>query len=496
MYRKLTVATTVAVATALGAGTAVADDGGGGEPQHGSPGIGDPYFPLDGNGGYDVQHYDLDLRYTPATDLLEGTATVTARATQDLSGFDLDLQGLEVSAVTVDGQEVRWSRQGQELVVRAPHTLHHGSAFTVVVTYAGVPETLEDELGVSGFLHTDDGAVVAGQPHGAATWFPANDHPRDAASIDVTIDVPEGLEGISNGVLTGTHTADGWTTWSWSAAEPMATYLVTLAVGEFDVRAYEVAGIRYWDAVDPDLATLDVDPETEGPLAGELADAALARQPEMIEVQSGWFGPYPFGAAGAIVDDPLELTFALETQTRPVYSPLFFTDTLVAESVVIHELAHQWYGDSVRLDRWQDIWLNEGFATYAEWLWLEHEGVSTPQQESDAIATSPDADLPPGFWDVVIGDPGPAADQLFNAAVYYRGAMTLQALRNQIGDEDFFAVLRGWAEEKAGQTATTPEFIAFAEEVSGEELDELFTAWLFTPGRPAGLPEQAPAEAA
>ncbi len=496
MYRRLTVVTTAGVVVALGAGTAVADDGGGGGPQHGSPGIGDPYFPLDGNGGYDVEHYDLDLRYDPATDVLEGTATITAHATQDLSGFDLDLQGLEVSAVTVDGHEVRWSRQGQELVIRAPHTLHHGGTFTVAVTYAGVPETIEDELGASGFLHTDDGAIVAGQPHGAATWFPANDHPRDAASIDLSVSVPEGLEGISNGVLEGTHTADGWTTWSWSAAEPMATYLVTLAVGEFDVRAYEAAGIRYWDAVDPDLATLDVDPETEGPLAGELADAALARQPEMIEVQSGWFGPYPFSAAGGIVDDPLELTFALETQTRPVYSPLFFTDTLLAEAVVIHELAHQWYGDSVRLDRWQDIWLNEGFATYAEWLWLEHEGVSTPQQEFDAIAAIPDADLPPGFWDVVIGDPGPAADQLFNAAVYYRGAMTLQALRTEIGDEHFFAVLRGWAETKAGQTATTPEFTAFAEEVSGQELDELFSTWLFTPGRPAGLPEQVPAEAA
>ena len=496
MYRRLTVATTAGVLVAMAAGTAVADDGGGGDPQHGAPGIGDPYFPLDGNGGYDVEHYDLDLRYDPATDVLEGSATITAHATQDLSGFDLDLQGMEVRSLTVDGHDARWSRQGQELVIRPAHPLREGAGFTVVVTYAGVPETLQDELGASGFLHTDDGAVVAGQPHGAATWFPANDHPRDAASVDVSIAVPEGLEGISNGVLSGTETAGGWTTWSWSAAEPMATYLVTLAVGEFDVRAYEAAGVRYWDAVDPDLATLDLDPGTEGPLAGELVDATLARQPEIVEALSGWFGDYPFSAAGAIVDDSSDLTFALETQTRPVYPPLFFTDTLPAEAVVVHELAHQWYGDSVRLHVWEDLWLNEGFATYAEWLWLEHEGLSTPQQEFDAIAATPEDQLPPDFWTVVIGDPGPAADQLFNAAVYYRGAMTLQALRNEVGDDAFSTILRAWAASQAGDTATTEEFIALAEEVSGQQLDDLFTAWVYTAGRPADLPAPVPAPAA
>jgi aminopeptidase N len=488
MRRRLTVVTTAGVLVVAGAGAATADGGPGGSrpgaPSPGAPGLGDPYYPLDGNGGYDVAHYGLDLRYDPATDVLAGTAVISARATQSLSSFDLDLQGLEVRSVSVGGRPATWTREGQELVVTPAHPLHQGRRFLVEVVYDGVPQTLQDELGSSGFFHTDDGAVVAGQPHGAATWFPANDHPRDAATLDIALTVPEGLEGVSNGVLHDTSTADGWTTWSWSAAEPMATYLVTLAVGEFDLRAYEADGIAFWDAVDPRLAEFDADPETEGPLAGEVVDQVLDRQPEIIAAQEEWFGPYPFSAAGAIVDHAPELAFALETQTRPVYPPFFFSDPLSGELVVAHEYAHQWYGDSVRLDTWQHIWLNEGIATYAEWLWLEHEGLSTPQQEFDALAAAPEEELQPGFWDVVVGDPGAAADQLFHSAVYYRGAMTLQALRTKVGDATFFAILRAWYRENRYGNVTTADFIALAERTARQQLDEFFDVWLYRPVKP------------
>ena len=364
MARRAAVLVTTTVLVGLVPATAAADVRRG-EPTPGAPGIGDPYYPLDGNGGYDVAHYGLDLRYDPATDVLSGTATVQATATHDLSAFDLDLVGLEVREVTVDGEPASYSRAGQELTVTPERPLSEGGDFEVAVTYDGVPQTIQDELGGSGFFHTDDGAVVAGQPHGAATWFPANDHPLDAASLDVSVAVPEGLEGVSNGELADTWTHDGWTTWEWRAREPMATYLVTLAVGEFDLREYEADGIRFWDAVDPALATLDLDPSTEGPLVGELVDAALARQPEVLGFLADTFGPYPFDTSGGIVDNTPDLGFALETQTRPVYSPVFFTDPVLADTVVVHELAHQWYGDSVRLAAWRDIWLNEGFATYA-----------------------------------------------------------------------------------------------------------------------------------
>jgi hypothetical protein len=258
---------------------------------------------------------------------------------------------------------------------------------------------------------------------------------------------------------------------------------VTLAIGEFDVREYRSDGIRYWDALDPDLFTLDRDPATEGPSAGQVAEGALARQPEIIDFLSETFGPYPFRAAGGIVDDLPELRFSLETQTRPIYASAFFIDSVQGDRVVVHELAHQWTGDLLRVDLWQHIWLNEGFATYAEWLWQEREGLGTPQQVFDDVA----ANAPPEFWQTTIGDPGPAVDELFDKAVYYRGAMTLHALRTAVGDEVFFDIVAEWVASQAGGTVTTEEFIALAEKESGQDLDALFATWLFTPEKPAGI---------
>ena len=481
-FSVLTATTLVLVGVPTGA--ARADDGHG-EPTGtpGAPGIGDPYFPLDGNGGYDVRHYDLDVTYDPSSDVLTGIATIEAEATQDLSSFDLDLTGLDVRSVTVDGDEAAWTREGQELTITPEDDLRGGKTFTTVVSYDGVPQTIEDAFGLSGFMPTDDGAIVAGQPHGAATWFPANDHPRDAASVSVTATVPEGLEAISNGVLEDQDTQDGWTTWSWDATEPMATYLVTLAIGEFDVHDYRADGVRYWDALDPDLFGLESAPETGAPSVGKIATDSLARQPEMIDFLSGIFGEYPFRTAGGIVDDLPEFQFALETQTRPIYASVFFTDPVGGDLVVAHELAHQWTGDLLRIDAWQHIWLNEGFAQYVEWLWLEREGLSTPQDEVDQIA----ANAPPEFWQTTIGDPGAATEQLFDIAVYLRGAMTLQALRTSVGDDDFFDIVREWVASQAGGTVTTDEFVALAEKESGMQLDDLFRTWLFTPEKPAGL---------
>jgi hypothetical protein len=217
------------------------------------------------------------------------------------------------------------------------------------------------------------------------------------------------------------------------------------------------------------------------PTAGEVAAGSLARQPEIISFLSGVFGPYPFSAAGGIVDDG-DLGFALENQTRPIYSKLFFIGPEFGDGVVVHELARHWFGDSLALARWQHIWLNEGFATYAEWLWSEHEGFDTAQQIFDNFAGFP-AEHP--LWAVTIGDPGPAA--LFDGAVYIRGAMTLHALRTQVGDETFFRILRRWARSRAGGIVATQDFIRLAERISGRRLGALFDRWLFAPGKPEGL---------
>ena len=657
----------------------------------GSSGIGDPYYPLDGNGGYDVQHYGLKLTYDPATDNLIGEATILARATQNLSAFNLDFVGLKLRSVTVNGAMATATRKGQELTVKPKTGLTNGSTFTVVARYDGVPKTLED-FGISGFIHTDDGAIVIGEPHVASSWFPANDHPRDKASFTFEITIPAGLQAIANGVLIGQTTAGAWTTWTWDAVEPMATYLAMMSIGHFDVRAYQADGIKYWDAIDsrlmedqapaitpevgsqflysqvgepaykrlthaisvppggaqlsfrvwrdtePDWDFLFVESRTAGgsdwttlpdakghtsqytgacpynfwgfndflehyltpfivdpgdpgtpdddfyscnpvgttgtwnavsgasegwetwlvqipnagaatrsaevsisyasdvfiqgrgvilddvvvstgqgttsfeadanpldgwvaPIAGPegsadnpntwlvassvpavpgLGASALVsfdRQPEIIAFEASNFGPYPFSASGGVVDE-VGVGFALENQTRPTYSPGFFGGPEGNDFVVVHELAHQWYGDSLAVDTWQNIWLNEGFATYAEWLWSEEQGFDTTEQIFDSFAEIPAEDE---FWAMAIGDPGTAA--LFDFPVYGRGAMTLEALRQEVGDRNFFRILKAWSSSQAGGTVTTREFIDLAESISRKDLDPLFAAWLSS-GKP------------
>ncbi len=697
MTRKLTLAAIVTIlCLASLPGLAVAS---GPTFSPGSAGIGDPYFPGDGNGGYDVSHYDLKLTYVPDTDTLTGVATISAKATQNLSAFNLDFVGLDLREVRVDGAKAKTTRLDQELTVTPKHGLRNGQRFTVVAKYDGIPTTLED-FGLSGFIHTSDGAIAIGEPHVAATWFPANDHPRDKASFTFAITVPAGIEAMANGVLKGKKTKGDWTTWTWDAKEPMATYLAFMSVGQFDMRSYKQAGIKYWDGIDSafmadqapavtpidgaaflfsqvgdwsykrlthviDVPTGGADvsfgvnrdtehdwdhlfvevhtvgqddwttlPDTNGhtdqdvgacpgfpdanpfvyhyltpvlvdagdpstpdddlyscdptgttgtwnaisgagdgwedwhvhvPDAGGVArqvelsityesdysvqgrgvaldnvdvstgqgttsfeadgdvlDGWVApierpdtdpsdldnfpnnpntwvvsdflpavpglgvsalqsfdRQPEILAFEASNFGKYPFSASGGIVDDAF-VGFALENQTRPTYSPFFFEGGTGNDFVVVHELAHMWYGDSLSVDTWQNIWLNEGFATYAEWLWSEHEGLGTAQENFDSLYSAPADD---GFWELAIGDPGPV--QLFDFPVYGRGAMTLQALRNAVGDADFFKILKQWAKKNAGRTVTTAQFIALSEQISGQDLGPLFDVWL-SPGKPAG----------
>ena len=250
----------------------------------GAPGIGDPYFPLDGNGGYDVQHYLLDVKYTPSTDALVGTATITARATQDLSRFNLDFHGLTVRSITVDGKSATWSRSGDELTVTPKRGIRDHSKFTTVVRYDGVPESVEG----AGFLHTDDGAVVVGQPHVASSWFPVNDHPLDKASYTFVVTVPAGLEAVSNGVLESTRTRGGWSTWTWQAREPMASYLATATVGQFNLHAYQKNGIKFWDAIDPDLYTPIATPHSGTQLAlSQIASLTYKRLAHTFTVPVG-----------------------------------------------------------------------------------------------------------------------------------------------------------------------------------------------------------------
>ncbi|HEY2966154.1 MAG TPA: M1 family metallopeptidase [Actinomycetota bacterium] len=432
----------------------------------GTLGVGDPYYPRFGNGGYDVQHYDLAIRYGPRTNHLRGVATITALTTQSLSCFSLDLVGLTVHAITVNGDPATWSRTHHELMITPALPLGSGADLTVVVTYDGFPKgfVIPSIDAVSGFIRTADGVIVAGEPESATAWFPVNDHPTDRASYTFRITVPNGYDVVANGVPESTQRQGNWTTHVWQAPDPMASYLATFDVGEWTMRFRETAsGVPVIDAIDPDVLP--------------RVRASLRREPEIVSFLESRFGPYPFESVGGIFPDTGRLGFALETQTRPVYARVFFPN---GESVIVHELAHQWFGDLVAVDRWQHIWLNEGFATYAEWLWSGHEGFGTPRRTFEAIWGAIPSDSP--FWQVVIGDPG--VDDLFDGAVYVRGAMTLQALRNRVGDDAFWTTLHLWTEQHAFGTGTTDAFVALAEQVSGQDLSDLFDVWLFTPGRP------------
>jgi aminopeptidase N len=392
-----------------------------------------------------------------------------------------------VRDVEVGHGQASWTRSGQELTVTPSRPLRAGKPFEVDVTYDGVPvEFVLPGFGIrTGFMATPDGATVAGQPEVAASWFPVNDHPLDKASYSFDVTVPDPYEVVANGVLRNQRRHQGQTSWKWEAREPMASYLATIDIGFWDVDRGRVDRLPVYDAVDSAIT---------GGLRAEI-DSSLARQGEILDLLSDAFGPYPFDTVGAIVDNQDDLFFALETQTRPVYSKLSWLDgegnPANGDFVVVHELAHQWFGDDVALARWQDIWLNEGFATYAEWLWEEHEGRGTPQEIFQDTYDAIPADDP--LWAVTIGDPG--VDFLFDNAVYVRGAMTLQALRDAVGDDAFWRIIRGWASTKSGGNGTTEEFIALAESVSGQQLDDLFTTWLFTPGKPslAGLADRAAA---
>ncbi len=430
----------------------------------GSAGLGDPYFPLAGNGGYDVAHYAIRLRFTPETRHLSATTTITATATKNLSRFDLDFSGPAISEVEVNGRRASYVRKGQELVVTPRHGLPSGKKFTVEVSYAGRPKAIKDRaLGVAGWIDTEDGAVAVAEPDGARSWFPANDNPRDKATFTFEVTAPEGLTVLANGEPDNSGVAgprDGYRTSKWTMRHPMAPYLAMVAIGKFTVTRGTVGGRPNITAYDPSLA------KEFKRLHSTTAKA--------IRWESKVFGDYPFSSTGGVADR-LDVDYALETQGRPVYDK-----GMSDELVIVHELAHQWFGDSVGLRSWKDIWLNEGFASYAEWLYQEqHGGPSAERIFAEQYRHRAGGD----FWKLKTGDPG--RDGMFDwNAIYVRGAMTVHALRKEIGDETFFTLLRTWARQNRHSTVTTKDLIALAERLSGRDLDGLFDAWLYRAAKP------------
>lgn len=435
-------------------------------PSPGAETAGDRLFPRYGNGGYDVQRYDLRLRFRPADGRLVGRALVRVRTTQALSRLSLDLRGFAITGVRVGGEPARWSRSGHKLRVVPPRPLAAARTVDVAVSYRGVPGGFVDPDGsIEGWMRTDDGALALNQPVGAVSWYPSNDTPADKAAYDVRVSVPRGLEAVSTGRLVSRRAAGGLVTWHWRTPQPTPPALSMLAIGQF--REHR-ATVRLPSGEVPARSFTDVG----------VGDAAAGRAlvGPVLTWLEGLAGPYPFTATGLVVD-VFGAGYALETQTRPVFPGG------VAESTLVHELAHQWFGNAVTPRAWADIWLSEGWATYAEWRWAEHRGGPTAAaQFRSAYTARPALD---DFWEVAPAAL-PSADQLYHEAVYLRGAMALHALRERVGDRDFAALTRAWATRYRHGTVTTATFERLAEDVSGMALGAFFDDWLREPDRPAG----------
>ena len=439
--------------------------------QPGAEGIGDTYYPQLGNGGYDALHYTLELSIDPQSNALSGVCTMEAQATQSLGAFNLDFTGLSIQQITVNDKAAKYSREERELTITPAQPIQAGDVFTVSTIYSGSPETSPSSgaLWSSGWYHTDENVVfVSSETSGSATWYPVNDHPLDKASYTFRITVPKPYVVAANGLLQQEVDNGDAITYVWEAAEPMASYVTAINIDKYMVETVPGPdGILIRNYLPPDFP--------------EASKAGINQTGDMLAFFSERFGPYPFKAYGiVIVDFPDDNgPAAMETQTLSQHEVDEYGFSL-SEYVIAHELAHQWFGDSVSLESWQDIWLKEGAASYAGWLWKEYKKSGYLDTKVRSLypmyAFSPD---PPGK---------PSPTDLYTNTVFDRGALIFHALRLRVGDEAFFQILRTYTERFRYGNASTADFIAVAEEVSGQDLGEFFDAWLYDTKIPA-IPE-------
>ncbi|CAM4365821.1 Aminopeptidase N [Mycobacterium basiliense] len=422
----------------------------------------DPYLPQIGNFGYQVSRYELDLEYKVAINRLSGTATITAVTVTELQEFTLDLSdALTVSKVSVNGKRAaRFACRNGKLRIAMTSKLATGAAFSVVVRYSGSPRPLQTLWGEVGFEELTEGALVAGQPNGAASWFPCNDHPSAKAAFRIQLSTESPYQVVASGKLVSRRARASQTVWTFEQPEPTSTYLITLQIGVY-------VTTRLASTPVPILAAL---PQR----LRSAFDHDFARQPDMMELFVELFGPYPLanGYTVVVTDDPLEIP--LEAQGISIFGANHCDGARTSERLIAHELAHQWFGNCVTARQWRDIWLHEGFACYAEWLWSEHSGGPSAEE----LATYHHQQLRMKPQDLLLTDPGPS--RMFDDRVYKRGALTLHALRRQLGDEKFFALLKNWTVRYRHGTAVTDDFTGLAANYSGDSLRPLWDVWLYS----------------
>lgn len=424
----------------------------------------DPYVPGHGDAAYGVDLYDLTLTYQPSSNRLQGEATLTVTTLHDTDRLRIDLHHLAVRGVTVTGAALaRYSHRGGHLNVIFRETVPVGTLVAVTVRYAGNPKGIRlRHLGDAGWEELEDGVIVASQPHGAPSWFPCNDRADDKARYAVSFAAPAGYAVAFSGETVSAKRAGASVTWTFRQTAPMAPYLASLQMGRY-VQTRLYGG-----------------PAGHGPITvhhppGLDKDAfaqSFGRQPAMMRCFEERFGTYPFAGYRVVVtDDVLEIP--LESQALSTFGRNHCSPDWEQVRLVAHEMAHQWFGNAVTVRQWRDIWLHEGFACYAEWLYSEASGAWT----TDQWAVHHHALLSELPEDLLLGDPG--RELMFDDRVYKRGALTLHALRRTVGDAAFFRVLSSWVAEHAGASVTTADFMGHAERVTGVALAELLDTWVY-----------------
>ena len=434
----------------------------------GRPGVGDPYFPDHGSSGYDALRYTVALSWDPSAEIMTATTVIEARSTQPLRSFYVDL-ALTTDRVSVDGQEASFEKSGfQDVEITPDEPIPADTDFRVSVDYSGDPATVSRGDTTAWYV-TGEEWTAAGEPESSAWWFPANDHPSDPARMDVSVRVPAGMEAVSVGRLLSRDSAAeaDFDTWHWAAEQPMATYLSFVSIGQYALQEGVVDGRPYVYAVSEQLSAPDRD----------KAFAALTRSGAIVRTLESMFGPYPFAELGGIVPAHKLPFDGLETQTRPVY----LRSSIIgpgATDLVVHELAHMWFGDNVTVRQWNDIFLNEAYASWAQWGYAERTGGRSADEAMNALFDR--AKDRPRFWRITMIDPG--AEHLFDA-VYARGPMTLQALRNRMGDDAFFALARDWSHDPGSRSLE--EWMIEAQSRTRADLVPFFQAWIYAPRVPA-----------
>jgi aminopeptidase N len=427
-----------------------------------TPPVIDPYIPANGNFGYRVSRYELDLEYKVHINRLSGSADITAATLASLKTFTLDLSdAMTVSKVSVNGRRPASFRSSHgKLHVTLPSALPAGAAMSISVRYAGTPRPIRSLWGEVGFEELSNGALVAGQPNGAASWFPCDDHPSSKASYRIAISTDNPYLAVANGELKSRRTRAAMTTWTYEQAEPTSTYLVTLQIGQYETLRLAKTPVQM-NAVLPQRLRREFEYD-------------FGRQSQMMKLFVKLFGPYPLATGYTVVvtDDDLEIP--LEAQGISIFGANHCDGERSAERLIAHEMAHQWFGNSVTARRWRDIWLHEGFACYAEWLWSEDSG----GRSADELARHYHQRLASSSQDLLLSDPGPR--DMFDDRVYKRGALTLHVLRRTLGDENFFALLRDWTTRHRHGTAVTDDFTGLAANYADESLRPLWQAWLYS----------------